>query len=1033
MNAGEKVRLIHDPGRIGVLTGRTLPRAGVTLWQVHFADGTTYVPEDQLEVLPDTPEHPVDLLARGRLGTAADLRRTLTHVRLTGRLANVLYSMDMTGTDFLAYQFRPIVKLLHSATTGILIADEVGLGKTIEAGLLWTELRSRFDFRRLFVLCPAVLRGKWVRELRERFGVKAETPGATEVLARLREAVDEGATTGFAIVGSMPGLRPPRGWEEAEGEGGATLALARVLREREHDDPLIDLLVIDEAHYMRNPETMTNDLGRLLRGVSQYVALLSATPIHLRNRDLYQLLNLADGDLFNRPNFFDDLLEANGPLVHVRDAVLAGRLTPESFVEALHQATTHPLLAGNRQLAALLAAPPSREELGDPKAVSQLAHRLESVNLLGHVLNRTRKREVTEWRVLRDPVPEMIPLSPPEEDFYRAVTEVVREYAARHQAHEGFLLVTPQRQMSSCMAAALRFWQERGTPSDEELFEDAGAAAGDLPEIGPLIQELILRTRDLGDYGTLRRHDSKYGRLRDRLMEYLKEHPGEKIVLFSYFRATLRYLSERLGEDGVAAIILQGGEADKDAVIEQFHAQGGPSVLLSSEIGSEGIDLQFSRVVVNYDLPWNPMRVEQRIGRLDRIGQKASRISIWNLLHANTIDARIYARLHGRLKLFERALGGLEPILGERIQELTLALLRDRLSPEQEEERIRQTAQAIENRLHEEGQLEEQARHLVAFGDFILNEIQAARELSRRITADDVRRYVMGFCTERYPGCEFRQEADQPERFRVSLSSAARHDLDRFTRAQRLEGQTRLARNDLPFVDCCFENTALVRPESRIETISQLHPLVRFVGAELGKSGALQYPAVAVRLRGELLPHALPAGVYVFAAQRWAVGGVQDVERLYFTAIRMDRPRESLDPDDAERLVMTAAVHGIDWLGAGEGVDLSEGARLANEGCLSGADEAYSGFVSERRAQNDDRADIQKRSAETHFQARLETLTAVRDRHAQRERHGLVRATEGQIAALRRWIEQERRKIGARRKLTERKDEICVGLIRLEA
>src|SRR5207253_175194 len=157
VNAGERVRLINDPGRVGTLTGRTLSRADVMLRQVHFYDGTTYVPEDQLEVLSDVPEHPVELLKRGRLGVAADLRRTLTHVRVTGRLANVLYSMDMTGTDFYAYQFKPIVKLLHSATTGILIADEVGLGKTIEAGLLWTELRSRFDFRRLLVLCPAVL------------------------------------------------------------------------------------------------------------------------------------------------------------------------------------------------------------------------------------------------------------------------------------------------------------------------------------------------------------------------------------------------------------------------------------------------------------------------------------------------------------------------------------------------------------------------------------------------------------------------------------------------------------------------------------------------------------------------------------------------------------------------------------------------------------------------------------------------------------------------------------------------------------
>jgi hypothetical protein len=292
---------------------------------------------------------------------------------------------------------------------------------------------------------------------------------------------------------------------------------------------------------------------------------------------------------------------------------------------------------------------------------------------------------------------------------------------------------------------------------------------------------------------------------------------------------------------------------------------------------------------------------------------------------------------------------------------------------------------------------------------------------------------VIGFFTERYPGCEFRQDPDEADRrFRVNLSSAARHDLDRFVRAQRLEAQTRLTRNDLTFVDCRFENTALLRSESRIETISQLHPIVRFVGAKLGEPGALQYPAVAVRLRRELLPAPLPPATYVFAAQRWAVGGVQDVERLYFTAVRTDSREERLSPEDVERLVTTAAAHGTDWLGAVEHVDLAEAGRLANEVCLAEADEAYAAFVSERRAQNDDRADIQVRSAETHFGARLETLTAVRDRHARLGRHGLVRATEGQIESLRRWIDQEKRKIAERRRLTERKDEICVGLIQVE-
>lgn len=96
-----------------------------------------------------------------------------------GRLANVFYSMDTTGSDFYAHQFRPVVRL-NFAGRGILIADEVGLGKTIEAGLLWTELRTRFNLWRLVVLCPAVLREKWRRELRQRFGVAADVLGARE-------------------------------------------------------------------------------------------------------------------------------------------------------------------------------------------------------------------------------------------------------------------------------------------------------------------------------------------------------------------------------------------------------------------------------------------------------------------------------------------------------------------------------------------------------------------------------------------------------------------------------------------------------------------------------------------------------------------------------------------------------------------------------------------------------------------------------------------------------------------------------------
>ena len=118
-------------------------------------------------------------------------------------------------------------------------------------------------------------------------------------------------------------------------------------------------------------------------------------------------------------------------------------------------------------------------------------------------------------------------------------------------------------------------------------------------------------------------------------------------------------------------------------------------MMLSSEVASEGVDLQFSRLLVNYDLPWNPMRVEQRIGRLDRIGQTSSQITIWNIFYEDTIDERIYTRLYERLDIFRRALGDLEAVLGDEIRKLTEAPLFGKLTPEQEEARIVQTEQAL--------------------------------------------------------------------------------------------------------------------------------------------------------------------------------------------------------------------------------------------------------------------------------------------------------------------------------------------------
>ena len=188
--------------------------------------------------------------------------------------------MEATATDFYAYQFKPVLKLLGSPTDALLIADEVGLGKTIEAGLIWTELRARLECNRLLVVCPKTLCEKWQFELDQRFGVNARIVDSEELLRLM--STHRNGRRGFTAIASMQGLRPPRRWDTGEEEDRpqkeeTRRQLAQLLRDAAEGEPLMDLLVVDEAHHMRNPTTLLYRLGELLNGISVHRIFLSAT------------------------------------------------------------------------------------------------------------------------------------------------------------------------------------------------------------------------------------------------------------------------------------------------------------------------------------------------------------------------------------------------------------------------------------------------------------------------------------------------------------------------------------------------------------------------------------------------------------------------------------------------------------------------------------------------------------------------------------------------------------------------------------
>jgi superfamily II DNA or RNA helicase len=1029
LDANTRVRLKGDPTRHGILTGRTRPgrRGGGLRYQVTFPDTTSWIPDDQLEPVPVQQESPVDLLQARKFGRAVDLRRTLTHARLTGRLADVIYSMEATNTDFHPYQFKPVLRFLMSPSNALLIADEVGLGKTIEAGLVWTELKSRFDLRRLVVLCPAVLREKWKREFEHKIGVKADIVDAEGLLNLLQDPV--AGTSGFAAICSLQGARPTRKWRD-DPPANRPAKLALFLSSRAHDEPLIDLLVIDEAHYLRNPESQTHELGQLIRPVCESLLLLSATPIHNYNQDLFSLLQLLDSDTFERPDDLALILEASRPLVEARDHVLGPTPTSRRLVELLDSASQHPLLRGNRQLQLAREQAADQARLEDREFRAQFARRLETINPLAYVITRTRKRDVKEWRVLRNPVREQVPMKRCEKDFYDAVTRFVIDYAMSRAVNDRFILATPQRQMSSSMAATLRAWQQKRDNVDEVAA--AGQEKSEADALGPLTREIIERAYDFGSVEELVKSDSKYARLRKMLKNFFAEHPTEKVVVFSTFRETLNYLCERLGEDGVTGIVLHGAvKPPKDEILDVFRDDPTIRVLLSSEVGSEGIDLQFSRVLVNYDLPWNPMRVEQRIGRLDRLGQQAESILIWNLFYGETIDSRIYERLYEKLDLCRKTLGDFEALLGDEVRKLTNDLLSGHLTDEQQRARIDQTALALANLEQEQHNLENEAAHLVAYGDYILNEVRAARELNRWIDGEDLRAYVTDFFHLHYPGCTFRQVKQERAEYDILLSNAAKQELEQIIRRERLTA-TWLTQNMSQPVRCRFENRTVVGTRYSGETISQFHPLVRFVSMSINNSQTQLRPAVALRLPASACGGGVTRGVHVLVVARWSVDGLQAVERLAFAAASLDAPGDGIATEDAERLASACARHGTDWFEAKTTVDIAVAVRIADEELFGELERAFREYVDDVRRQNEDRADLQLKNLERHLSNQRCQMLAVRDRHERLGRSSLVKATEGRIQALENRIAQRRLKIENNRAIRYRNDEVLVALVNVE-
>ena len=510
---------------------------------------------------PKFPAWIGDRFARGAVDSLERYRLRLDAERLlTLGGFNELLAPAKSHIVIFEHQVRAVRAALRRMRGRALLADEVGLGKTIEAGLALKEYLLRGMASKVLILVPPVLAEQWREELASKFDIEAELFSNDE-------------TPGDSF------------WNRAR-VAVASLALAR--REPHRSEILAqsyDVVIVDEAHHLRRRETLAWRLVNQLKTKS--LLLLTATPLQNNLDELYNLATLLRPGQLGTPAQFSARFKERGDARKLRDS------------EALRALLREIMIRHTRASAAV-------------------------------VLPRRVARTVC------------VPMAEPERAAYDGLSAFVRRLGRSAGDNPLFLLTLLQREAGSDLRTALPTLQKiepRLPPERRAELQALRDAIAALPE------------------------PSKWGALRNILA-----HTPGKCLIFTEFRETQARLARALTESGESVEVFHGGltPAQKADALVRFE---GPSrLLLSSPVGGEGVNLQFCRVLVNYDLPWNPMRIEQRIGRLHRLGQTGE-VMIYNLASADTVEHHLLRILDEKLNLFELVVGEAETILGELTEE----------------------------------------------------------------------------------------------------------------------------------------------------------------------------------------------------------------------------------------------------------------------------------------------------------------------------------------------------------------------------
>jgi len=735
-NIGNKVIKADSEGH-GTIIEVMPPRRGRQLYKVSW--GSIVTDELEVNLLPDCDiSDPFERCMSGIFGSYSEYSKKNTTFKIRSSNNNTISSLKASKTLFRAYQFKPLLKFLNSPNRRLLVADEVGLGKTIEAGHILLELKARRELNHVLIVCPKSLQRKWKDELAFKFGLQFKIyESQKDLLADMQEH----RVAVHAII-NYEKIRMKR--QKSKDEKKAKDEMPKNIVEfLSQNDFHFSLVLCDEAHKMRNRETQTYKGAEIIMSQANAAVFLTATPVMISTENLYNLLHLLDNTRYYNYQIFDNRLQENRPFVdaltdlnhHVPLPVIAKNLNEAEILTRFfsdeveifsHQTTVGKAFADDAMYQEIIQMLNGED---NSKNRARLQYLISSMSMMNNIFSRTRKREVTTDMSQAERKPHMRKVVLTEEErieFDRVIEEYKDDNSYTDYWGEEVLtqggalgLVQKKRQVASSVYAYLN------TESNLDKGID-----------------------EYADYT-----DAKFEELL-RIIDEVFRHGTKKIVIFALFRKTLKYLQIRFKQRGFGTLMIHGMVENRIDILDEFKNNPKAHILLSSEVGSEGLDMQFCNSMVNYDLPWNPMVVEQRIGRIDRFGQKSPTVNIYNVIVADSIQEDIYIRLLDRIGIFRGTIGDMEAILDAPLErggsvtiqdvynKLEKELYTSRLTEDEKRRKIAEIELAIANEKESIKHLEEGLDNALTNDAYFKDEINRIQNNNAYVTEIELRNYL---------------------------------------------------------------------------------------------------------------------------------------------------------------------------------------------------------------------------------------------------------------------------------------------------